>query len=218
MGASDQIRQRRRWPGSTMSQGLRHLGSHDITGLGMALEHMGLTFREVGRVTPRARVGRQLSNLRPWQRLQFPDFDRPRLRTGPCTRAPSFDRSARPTEDDRHLGACSRCLRFAYKRRGTMNPRCLAYASDCDRWPASADEPAVGMNGLPVELGLVDFSCARPCVAAEARRCGRRRAGKTEHAVRSPLIDGDFGKTVRILIPKAVPNGRSLKVLAHAST
>lgn len=57
----------------------------------------------------------------------------------------------------------------------------------------------------------------RPPRTQEGRTdCDRKT--KTELAVRAPLVDGDFGKPVRILIPKAATGGRTLKVLARSNT
>jgi hypothetical protein len=41
---------------------------------------------------------------------------------------------------------------------------------------------------------------------------------KTEIAVRASLIDGAFGKPIRISYQKAASGGRSLKVLARSNT
>jgi hypothetical protein len=38
---------------------------------------------------------------------------------------------------------------------------------------------------------------------------------ETKVAVRAPLINGDFGEPVRILVPEGRAGGRSLKVLAR---
>jgi hypothetical protein len=41
---------------------------------------------------------------------------------------------------------------------------------------------------------------------------------KIELAVSTPLIDGDFSKSIRVLVPESRARGRSLKVLARSNS